>query len=101
MSHEQHAAVVGKPALIMLALLVIALMFSAISVIYSTYRSRSLFAELETLKKSAAEMEVMWGQYLLEQSTWASHERVVSLAEQQVEMEAPDPKQVVMVRKIR
>ena len=63
----------------LLALVVI----SALSVIYSTYRSRQLFNELQQLQRAEWNLDEDWERLLLEQGTWASHERV---SQQDVEL---------------
>jgi len=76
------------------ALLVV---LSAISVIYSTYQTRKLVAEFQQLQNMRNDMEVEWGQLLLEQSTWGSFNRVERLASKQLKMIVPEPNKIVMV----
>ena len=77
-----------------IALLVV---LSAISVIYSTYKTRKLVAEFQQLQNMRNDMEVEWGQLLLEQSTWGSFNRVERLASKRLEMIVPEPNKIVMV----
>ena len=44
------------------------------------------------------QLDEEWGRLLLEQSTWASPDRVQSLAEDKLKMKAPDMREVKMVR---
>ena len=81
--------------LVSLWLLVIA---SAIGVVYSTYLSRQLFNELESLKREENELQVQWGQLLLEQSTWSGQVRVERLAKKKLNMHSPDPAAITMVK---
>ena len=76
------------------ALLVV---LSANSVIYSTYQTRKLVAEFQQLQNMRNDMEVEWGQLLLEQSTWGSFNRVERLASKQLKMIVPEPNKIVMV----
>lgn len=76
------------------ALLVV---LSAVSVIYSTYQTRKLVAEFQQLQNLRNDMEVEWGQLLLEQSTWGSFNRVERLASERLKMVVPEPNQIVMV----
>jgi len=76
------------------ALLVV---LSAISVIYSTYQTRKLVAEFQQLQNMRNDMEVEWGQLLLEQSTWGSFNRVERLASKRLKMIVPEPNKIVMV----
>ncbi len=56
------------------------LMLCALAVVHVQHESRSLFIELEALKKEARELEVGWGKLQLEQGTLTSHARVEALA---------------------
>ena len=70
---------------------------SALSVNYSTYQTRRLVAEFQQLHNRRNEMDVEWGQLLLEQSTWGSFNRVEQLASKRLKMIVPEPNQIVMV----
>jgi cell division protein FtsL len=52
---------------------------------------------LETLRREAAQLQVQWGQYLLEQSTWAAYGRVENAAVSELNMMAPTPEEMVMI----
>ncbi|GLZ88976.1 cell division protein FtsL [Metapseudomonas resinovorans] len=83
-------------SLIML-LLFVGVLFSAIAVSYSAHWNRKLlnelYAELSVRDKAQAE----WGRLVLEQSTWTAHNRIESLASEQLKMRIPDPAEVRMV----
>lgn len=81
-----------------LALLWLLLTVSALAVVYSTHRSRQLFHELETLKDQQYELDVEWGQLLLEQSAWAAPVRVEKMAADKLRMTLPQPGQTEMVK---
>jgi cell division protein FtsL len=83
---------------IQVCLLMIAVEISAVSVVYSAYRSRALFAELESMKHDAEEMQIVWSQLLLEQSTLAAFNRVVSLATEDLAMVVPEIEDVVILK---
>lgn len=70
---------------------------SAVSVSYSAYQTRRLVGEFQQLQNLRNEMEVEWGQLLLEQSTWGSFNRVEQLASKRLKMIVPEPNQIVMV----
>ena len=74
------------------------LQVSAVAVIFSTYKNRQLFSELEALRSESREMQVVWRQLLLEQSTLASFSRVMEVASGELSMIAPDPEEVVVLR---
>jgi len=80
------------PALLILVVL------SCIAVIQSSHKSRKLFGELQDLRRDAMSLEEEWGRLLLEQSTWASPDRVQDVAIQKLKMQAPKMREVKMVR---
>ncbi|MCY1207647.1 Cell division protein FtsL [compost metagenome] len=83
-------------SLVML-LLFVGILLSAIAVSYSAHWNRKLlnelYAELSVRDKAQAE----WGRLVLEQSTWTAHNRIESLASEQLKMRIPDPAEVRMV----
>ena len=72
---------------------------SALAVIYSTYKNRQLFSELQQQNRETMRLGEEWGRLLLEQSTWVSHERIERLAKTQLKMKVPDPKAIIVVKK--
>jgi cell division protein FtsL len=70
---------------------------SALGVVGSTQDVRIAVNQLESLRREAAQLQVEWGQYLLEQSTWAAYNRVEGIAIQELNMLAPTSERVVMV----
>lgn len=73
-----------------LALLALVVM-SALMVVDSTHRSRERFNELQNLQRQEWALDEEWERLLLEQSTWAAHERVNQIAETKLDMVLPDP----------
>ncbi len=88
---------VSRDAFMLLVLLGV-LQLSAVGVVYSTYQSRQLFSQLEQMRDSSEEMQVVWRQLLLEQSTLASFSRVVDVASSELAMTVPDPEQIVILQ---
>lgn len=70
-------------------LLALILTVCALAVVNAQHRARTLFVELEALKKEARELEVEWGKLQLEQGTLTSHARVQALAERQLGLISP------------
>ena len=68
-----------RPVLL-LAFFIVACVSSAIALVYSTHKSRSLFVELEQLTTERDELDIEWGQLQIEQSTWATHARIERVA---------------------
>lgn len=80
--------------LIVLALGVIA---SGVGTVYVKHLSRTLFVELQVLQRDGDELAVEWGRLELEQSTWATHDRVVKLADERLGLYVPPGDSVVLV----
>lgn len=90
---------VASPGLLLLCLLVLLMVVgSALGVIYSSYKSRQLFGELQHKNKVAMQLEEQWGRLLLEQSTWASHGRIEKIAKDKLQMIVPDPSMIVVLQ---
>jgi len=80
------------------ALLLVAVVMCASSVVTSQHKARKLYIELQKEKEYAQQMEVEWGQLQLEQSTWATLARVEKVATQQLKMQLPRKGQVRFVK---
>lgn len=78
-------------------LLWLLLIVSALAVVYSNHLCRGLYAELSRLEQQQNALQVEWGRYLLEESTWASLGRVESMAASQLQMHIPESNEIVMV----
>ena len=64
--------------------LLVAIVGSGIAVAYERYRHRQLFVELEALKTQRDDLNIEWGQLMLEQATWATPTRVELIARQRL-----------------
>ena len=82
----------------LLPLLWLAVMLSALSVVFVSHLCRQLYNELAKLEQEANALQVEWGRYLLEQSSWASLSRVEQLAKSKLQMREPEPSEIVIVR---
>lgn len=71
---------------------------SCIALVQTSHKGRRMFSELQDLRREAMQLEEEWGRLLLEQSTWASPDRVQRLAEKELNMQAPDIREVIMVK---
>jgi len=80
------------------AVLVLAIMTSAIGVIYAKHRNRMLYVELNRLQQQQDELNVDWGRLQLEQSTWATHGRIEGVARKKLSMRNVDYGEVVIVK---
>ncbi|MBW2940216.1 cell division protein FtsL [Zhongshania aquimaris] len=94
LAEAEVQAPIGGVAVPLLILLVI---ISCIAVVQSSHKSRKLFGQLQDLRRDAMLLEEDWGRLLLEQSTWASPDRVQDMAVQKLKMQAPKAREVKMV----
>lgn len=78
--------------------LMIALLTSALSIVYMTNLTRSLNASLQQSYVENDRLHVQWGQLLLERSTWMMPARVQQVAEEQLGMVIPTHKSVVIIK---
>ena len=82
-----------------LLLLVLPLLWSAVLVssagaIYSKYRARELFVELERLNTGRDELDAEWGRLQLEQSAWSAYAFVERVASERLHMSIPDSRDI-------
>nr|VFK09229.1 MAG: cell division protein FtsL [Candidatus Kentron sp. LPFa] len=77
--------------------LILAILISSVSVVYVKHENRALFVELQRLERVRDAMEVEWGKLSLEQSTWATHERIERIAKEQLDLIMPPMDSVVLV----
>jgi cell division protein FtsL len=77
--------------------LALALLVSALATVYVQHYRRMQFVELRKLELERDQMQVEWGQLKLEQSTWATHERIERLALEKLDLHMPPASEVVLV----
>ncbi|MGH8398627.1 MAG: cell division protein FtsL [Gammaproteobacteria bacterium] len=80
-----------------IVLLVVAVFLSALAVIDARHENRMLFTQLQQARQQRDQMNIEWGQLLLEQSTWSTHARIEQIATQQLGMQLPLHPQIVVV----
>jgi len=86
-----------KP-LVVSAVLLALIFASALNLVLERDRTRSLFIDLQALRKQKDELDREWGQLLLEQGTWGAHGRVEDIARSKLGMTVPKQEQIVRVR---
>ncbi len=86
-----------SPRLTMAVAVGVALFVSAVALVYVQHHRRMQFVELRKLERERDAMQVEWGQLKLEQSTWATHERIERLALDKLDMHMPAAAVVVLV----
>jgi|GEM_PF-71704 len=96
-SHPSQQKPLSPGVILVVAVLWVATVASAIGVVATTQVVRRDVNSLETLRREASQLQVQWGQYLLEQSTWAAYGRVEHAAVSELNMMAPTPEEMVMI----
>ncbi|MCY1404849.1 Cell division protein FtsL [compost metagenome] len=82
---------------LLMLLLFLGVLLSSIAVSYSAHWNRQLLNQLYTELSVRDKAQAEWGRLILEQSTWTAHNRIESLASEQLKMRIPDPAEVRMV----
>ena len=72
------------------AALMLLILVSAFATINSTHACRALYTQLQVLESEQWYLQEDYGRLLLEQSTWASHQRVENVARGELGMDAPN-----------
>ncbi len=83
---------------LMIGFLALAVLASALAVVFAKHQSRTLFVELNQLHQQRDAMNVEWGQLQLEQSTWATQGRIEKIARQRLHMTGVDFAKVVIIK---
>ncbi len=73
------------------------LLISSLGLVTSQHQARKRFMELEHEQEAAKQLEVEWGQLQLEQSTWAMHSRIETIAAGYLHMRLPPPSRLRLV----
>lgn len=87
----------GRHELLVCIVLAATVVVSAVWVASARHQARQLFIELEALNRERDRLQVDWGRLQLEQSAWAAHPRVESLAREDIGLDLPDQREVVLV----
>jgi cell division protein FtsL len=83
---------------LVLVLVFVALILSALTVIYSAFLYRQGFNAYQQQLHQRDALDVEWGQLLLEQSALAAHSRIEKMVTQRLDMYVPSPDEIVVVR---
>lgn len=78
--------------------LMLAVLGSALAVINTSYRHRMVFHELQQSRDQTNNLDVQWGQLLIEQSTFGLEGRIERRAREELGMKLPDWSTIKMVR---
>ena len=84
-----------KPVLALF--LMLAVLASALSVVYTQHTARKVFMETEQLQAERDLLNEEWGRLRIEQSLWAMDERIENMVEQELGMQVPDNQSLVFL----
>ena len=83
---------------IVLLLLLTAVFFSAVSVVYVTHYQRKLFVQLQALHNAQESMDVEWGKLQLEENTWSTSSRIEKVARKKLKMMIPETDEIIFIK---
>ena len=78
--------------------LVVLIFGSGMAVVYLTHQNRQVFNEIQQLRNEANDLDVQWGQLLIEQSTFGLEGLIEQAAAEQLQLIVPESEQVVVVK---
>jgi cell division protein FtsL len=84
--------------LLVATILFVAVMATAIGLVYSKHKTRQLFVELQQLNKEVVSLNTEWGRLQLEQSAWSDHGRIEQVARERLDMVIPEAEQVAFIK---
>jgi len=67
-------------AAVVTAILLVAVIASAVAVVRTHHERRSLFVQLDEVDAQRDRLQVEWGRLQIEQSTWAASDRIERIA---------------------
>jgi cell division protein FtsL len=90
-----------RPAVVVNAVLLLAVLVSAVAVVVVTHQSRRTFVESQELLRARDRLNVEWNMLQLEQAAWATHGRIEQVAREKLDMRIPRRDDVVILRNQR
>jgi cell division protein FtsL len=69
----------------------------ALALVTSQHQARKLYVELQKEQELGVQLEVEYGQLQLEQSTWATHARIETVARRNLDMRPPSAARIQVV----
>lgn len=82
----------------LLLLLLLALLTTALAIVYTTNQYRLRFSQLEQLQAQTSQLQLHWGRLLLEQASLETPGRVEAFAVQRLQMKLPRNKEIFVLR---
>ena len=94
----QWADMQMSKSLYVLLILLVAVLLSALTVVYSTNAYRSTFNQVEQQEQETHLLQLQWGQLLLEQASLATPARVEEMAKNKLGMVLPGSKKTFWLK---
>lgn len=88
----------SRAQMLWVAFLAVAVVSSGVAVVHAKYLSRSLFVELQTVRAMRDQADMEWGRLQLELATRGALGRVMRIADERLQMHAPEAEQIVVVK---
>ncbi|WP_028387590.1 cell division protein FtsL [Legionella fairfieldensis] len=88
---------ISKQLAFLLSLLLLVLI-TALAIVYTTNEHRLSFSQLQHLEQQTNQLQLQWGQLLLEQASLATTARVEQLAVEQLQMRLPTDKDTFVLQ---
>ncbi len=82
-----------------LGVLWLLIILTALAIVMLRYHNRNLFYQWQQLQQQQHNLDIQWGQLLLEASTWSDYHRIEQLSQQQFEMRHPEPSEILTIKK--
>ena len=95
---EEFFAWFFSPRPLAATVLILILVTSALGVAYSAHMARNMYRDLQALEKDHDDLEHEYERLLLEQSAWADYTRLDQLAQDELAMAAPTPRDTVVIK---
>jgi cell division protein FtsL len=80
-----------------LLILLLAVLITAVAIVYTTNEHRMSFMQLQHLEQQTNQLQLQWGQLLLEQASLATPARVEKLAVEKLQMRLPMDKEIFVL----
>lgn len=84
--------------LLLTVALICLMLVSALAVIYVSHLNRLAFSQYQVALKERDQLDIEWGQLLLEQSALAQHARVERIARERLAMKPPAASEIILVQ---
>lgn len=96
-SGQLHTMRLSK-SLCFLLLLLVSVLISALAVVYTTNEHRLCFSHLQQMEQQTNQLQLQWGELLLEQASLATPARVEQWAAEKLQMRLPVDKEINVLR---